>query len=109
MASPPTAESTARRVERDDAGTEAFAFRIGKTGLTEQRAHGFALGELLDGIAEVVVGGFFPGEKGGDAGKDMVEIRAVDPAERRGCPPRPGRLGADLRRRALDRDARQKG
>ena len=71
-------------VERDDAGAEGLAFRLVKTGGAEEGAHAFAAGELLDGFAEVFVGGFFSSEKGGEVWEDAVEIRAVEPAERRG-------------------------
>ena len=72
-----------RGVERDDAAAERFGDRVFKSRFEQQRAHGFATRELLDGFAEVVVGGFFSGEQRGDPRQRVVQVGAVNPAERR--------------------------
>ena len=69
-----------RRIKADDAAGEGVAFCFGEAAGLKEGGHFFSAGEGFDGVGEVVVGGFFSGDEGGDAGHDSVEVDAVDAA-----------------------------
>jgi len=72
-------------VEGDDAGGERLARGRDEAGIGDEMEHGGAAGELLDGIAEILVGGLLAGDDAGDERENVMEVELVRGSQNRGA------------------------